>query len=392
MKIGRSVTYLPKSKLFVEGAHESMPRAPTLIASSRTEKIEGTLNATYKQHTTPISPEIRKLTAMAVANRNDILTGQLTAADFEANRANLDHLILVKLHQQVMGDQMKWFHLDEMFNTLELDKLLYRMTFKDNPAAAQKVGRREQYSTTDVPYDEIEFYLEKSVTSWDMPIEDPLRALISPIMPLEQTSDWSMSYLREKEAAKALDGLKYHYEANKNGKAAFTHETRSSLPDDGKLNDPTILTTAGVHHKDKIVNEIQDMSNKFLKAFDVPLTHYACSPKTAMAIAQNTWTENNTIFNVEAYRTNGGVRPFPGLSEATLVISLALDDNLLYCASKPNNVLVKAEGPKITKAWEDNSRFTQQSATLDFFQYKSAHEDLTNITRKFGCIAVIEEI
>ena len=122
---------------------------------------------------------------------------------------------------------------------------------------------------------------------------------------------------------------------------------------------------------------------------DVILTHFACSPRTAQEIAQNTWTEPNTIFNVEAYRTNGGVRPFPGLSDATMVISQVVPENVLYGASKPNNVLVKAEGPKITKTWEDNSRFTMQTATADFHQYKCAHEDLT-MDRKFGVIVDLQ--
>ena len=122
-----------------------------------------------------------------------------------------------------------------------------------------------------------------------------------------------------------------------------------------------------------------------MQQYDVVLTHCAMSPQTAMEIAQNTWTDTNTINNVEAYRTRGGIRQFPGLSETTAVISQVVDDNKLYFAAKEHNVLVKAEGPKITKSWEDNDRWTNKTATADFHQYKCAHEDLT-MNRKFGLI------
>ena len=378
---------MPNIGMYVDGKHESLPANPTLLASSRVEKIMDKLDATYKHSTKPLTPQLRQLVASIAANKEAINSGALTAADYEANRDNLDKLILIQLDKQIRGEQMKWFHLDNMFNTITLDKLLYRMTFKDNPATAQKVPRRETFDTAKVKYDDIQFYLEKYVTSWDMPIEDPLRALISPITPLQQTNEWSMQYLKEKEAVKALDNLKYHYNSSKSGAKQFEDLTK---PADGNiLSDPDHGNNANIHSAEKVVNEIQDMRNEFLKAFDLSLTHFAVSPATAMELAQNTWTENNTIFNVEAYRTNGGVRSFPGLADATMVISLAVPDKVIYCASKENNVLIKAEGPKISKTWEDESHWTTQTAHADFFQYKCAHEDLDEITRKFGVIADI---
>ena len=137
-----------------------------------------------------------------------------------------------------------------------------------------------------------------------------------------------------------------------------------------------------------MVNEVQQMRNDFMEEFDMILTHFACSPITAMEIAQNTWTEPNTIFNVEAYRTNGGIRPFPGMSDATMVIAQVVPQNVLYCTVKPTNVMTLGEGPKITRSWEDNSRFAQQTAMADFHQYKCAHEDIT-FDRKFAVIAEI---
>ncbi len=43
----------------------------------------------------------------------------------------------------------------------------------------------------------------------------------------------------------------------------------------------------------------------------------------------------------------------------------------------------------LLEAFEDSSRFTMQTATADFYQYKCAHEDLT-MDRKFGIIVDLQ--
>ena len=187
--------------------------------------------------------------------------------------------------------------------------------------------------------------------------------------------------------------LRYYYDKSKSGAAKFETEDATGSKsvtndDDSRISDPESLDAGSIHSKNKTVNQLQTMRTEFLKLNDVILTHGACSPTTAMNIAQNTWTAPNTIFNVEAYRTAGGVRPFPGLSDATMVISPVLDDNIIYWSSKPLAPLVKGEGPKITKEWTEESMWTDQVATADFFQYKCAHEDL-ELDRKFGCITQI---
>ena len=221
-----SVTYMPKSQVYVEGNHESMPYTPSLIAKVNVERPMGQLDATQDKLTSsPLTAAYKRLSSLIASNKDKILTGQLSAADFEAQRENLDHLILIRLYNQLQGEQFRWFHLDNMFNAINVDQLLLRMPFKDNPAAAQKVGRRRQYDTTKVEYDEIQFLLEKVVVSYDIPIEDPLKALIDPVLPLQQSNDYSMAYFREKEALEALQNLKYHYKKDASGAAKFTNTT-----------------------------------------------------------------------------------------------------------------------------------------------------------------------
>lgn len=264
------------------------------------------------------------------------------------------------------------------------------MPFRDNPAAAQWVPRHERFDVTAVAYDEVVFDLQKLVTAFSVPIEDPLRAMISPIPPFQETNDFANKYARELEAYKALKQLKYYYDKSKAGRAAFETESAGTVTNDNdsRISNPNTLGADAVHSTYKPANEFQKMRTAFLKLNDVILTHGACSPTTAMEIAQNTWTAPNTIFNVEAYRTAGGVRPFPGLSDATMVISPVVDDNVVYWSSKPLAPLVKGEGPKITKEWTEEAEWVDQTATADFFQYKCAHEDL-ELERQFGCITEI---
>ena len=378
-----AVTWLPTRGSYISGYHEQAPHISTLLASAH---LDGT-GKDAKLKTILHNPQIKSLAASINNNRTKIYGGQLSAADFEANRANLDSLILIRLYNQIMGEQEKWFHLDDMFNNMNVDGLLYRVPFKDAPAAAQDVPRRGEYDTSKVNFDEINLDLHKIVVSHDMPIEDPLRALINPLTPLQSTDEYSMAYHREREALAALQQLKYFYKKDAKGEERFTTTDESTIDNDNtaRVANPNSISANATHSTYKMVNEMQDMRNAFMAQYDIILTHFAMSPRTAMNIAQNTWTEPNTIFNVEAYRTSGGSRPFPGLSGATAVISQIVPDNVIYAGSKPNNIFIKAEGPKITKTWEDNNHWTTQTATADFHQYKCAHEDLS-ITRKFGII------
>ena len=369
----------------MSGDFEAKTPGSQLIATTKLEPVTENMATVYKQHTTLVKPGLEQLTASIMSNRAQIAMGQLTAADFEANRENLSNLTMIQLDKSVRGQQQQYFHLDNIFQGITTDQLLYRIPFQDNPFAAKEVGAREEYDTAHIVYDEISFDLKKIVTSWDIALEDPLRTLISPTIPLAQNNVWSLAFKKEKDAAVALSKLKYHYKKGNATDKPESHFTTTTTQTD-TITNPEALTGEKIHSDNKSVNEIQTARNQFLQAFDIPLTHFACSPKTAMDLAQNTWTENNTIFNVEAYRTNGGVRAFPGLADATLVISLAVPDSVVYGVCKEQGALIKADGPKITKTWEENNKFTTRTAHVDFYQYKCAHEDLTKIDRKFGCI------
>ena len=391
MTVDKAITYLPSQKSYIAGEYfgeNANTVWPTLLATSRTEEIVDANGVkTFKIHNTPVDQKIKEAVSLMASNKQGILSGSLKAADFDANRDNLSHLTMIQLDKEIRGQQAEYFHLDHMFSNITVDQLLYRYSFQDNVAAAQKLGPRQEYDTTKVTYDEVQLDLEKTVVSWDIALEDTLRPLLDATKPLINNNLWSMMFQKEKDAAVALSKLKYHYKKSDTGtpESHFTATTEQS-GNTNAISNPETLSDAGIHSEYKPVNEINTARNLFLEAFDIPLDYFACSPETAAKLAQNTWTRNNTIFNVEAYRTSGGVRGFPGLDNATMVISLALPENILYATNKANTAMLKADGPKITKVYEVPGKFTMQHANADFYQYKCAHEDLSKITRKFGCI------
>ena len=418
----RAVTYMPGIGAYYAGYHEEYNQGMQALASVRDAPIpigtpKGSLAASViesnpaailgnlprnkeemesflhpkaqKIDTILEDPQMQKMAAFIGQNRRAILEGSLKAANFDIGLDNLEHLILIRLHNQLMGEQMRWFWLDNAYNNMTLNQLFYRMSFRDNPAMTQEVPARGEYDTTELVYDEIEFNLTKKITSWDITIEDRLRAMIDPTIGLGQTAEFSMAYYREQEALDGLQKLKYYYK-----KDAPDGEKFDSLVEPGNTNAARIsnlnkLDVGGVHSKYFPANEIQYATNDFMKENDIIVTHGIASPKTAMLLAQNTWTENNTIFNVGAYRTGGGVRPFPGIDDMVMIIARLVPDNVIYMISKPQNVMIKAEGPKITETWHDNNKHRDQTQTLDFHQYKCAVEDFSKIDRRFGFIMPI---
>ena len=181
-----AVTYWPHKGVYVKGqAKKWTDGSMQLVASARPRRprldMYGRQVTRARVDMRMLDASMRHSAALVAANRERLMTSPLSAADYIANKDNLDHLILVRLYNKLMGDQQKWFYLDEMFTTIQMDKLTLRMPFRDNPAAAQFVGRHERYDITEVAYDEVVFNLRKLVTSYSVPIEDPLRAMISPI-------------------------------------------------------------------------------------------------------------------------------------------------------------------------------------------------------------------
>jgi len=369
-----AVTYFPKSGTYVRGEQENYIQGQPLLARAsftqeESKAGEGKLGET-KWNTTLGDSQMLKAAQTLAAIKQQYNTGSLSAADESLGNDPLAPLIQIRLHQKIMGEQQKYFFLDQAFNQISVDTLLYRMPFQDNPAAAQTVGPREQYDVNKINYAEVLFELVKTVTSYDIAWEDLLRSTINPRTPLQANMDWSLAYKREQSAAAALKaGIKNYY----NG----SNFTSTSKPgQSGKRIEPDKITGGNVHSDEKVANWLMEGTLEFTKISDLMVNTAVAHPRTAWRIAQNTWTEPNTIFNVAAYRNAGGSLPFPGIPNVTLVTSQFIDKDVIYWYNKATNVAVRAVGPTTTKSWYDNTRFRDIHAMAEFYQYKVVADDL----------------
>jgi len=397
-------TYFPKAGVFVAGEHDAYVPGMPILARSVQGKPEmdkdGNVAKPGAWRTSNLSASLKKAATVIASLKHQYAQmgpGVLAAADEELLGDFLSPLIQIRLHQQIMGEMQKWFHLDAAYVPIDVDQLLYRMPFQDNPAAAQRVPARQQYDISKVNYYEAFLELSKVVNAYDIAWEDKLRATIDFEPTLLANLDFSMDYIREVDAAKEIQklennvagiGSKTFWNAGTSGTKGFV-----AKGDAGSLTPAKIGT--GVHSSQKSVDIVMDSMNEFTKTSDMHIDTAVCHPRTGMKIAANTWTENNTIFNVEAYRTNGGVRPFPGIPHVSMVMSLQMPEDVLYLYTKRSNVMVLARGPQSMKMWDDPTRFRKVHAKAQFYTYKYMLDGLKTpdgqqtLKRRFGyCIKV----
>ena len=396
---GWSHTYFPKSGAFVAGEQEAYVHGMPVMAIAKQGAPETDANGGFakagKWTTSNLSASVQKATRF-IQKLKQQYGNNLGAADENITGDFLAPLIQLRLHEQIMGEQQRWFHLANAFNTIQVDKLLYRMPFQDSPAAAQKVAAREQYDVNKVTYHEQFLELEKAVNSYDIAWEDKLRATIDFEPSLSANLNFSIDYLREVDAIEEIKKLgtdgategtatKGYYNVST---GAFVNTQPSAAA--AKLQPQKIGTNT--HSDQRSVDAVMDSMNLFTEENDMFIDTVVASPKTIMRIAANTWTENNTIFNVEAYRTNGGVRPFPGIPGVQAVMSLLVPDDSLYCFAKNMNTFVLAEGPKQLKMWDDPTRFRKIHAQADFYKHKYMLTDIKydDIKRRFGYIIGVD--
>ena len=427
--LAEGITYFPKSRVIKRGAEEYPEHSNTfggMYASAKLEpatitRVPGADDTITpgRWNTTNLTKPMRA--AVEAANWIKQKTGGLYAADDSIPQVadRLAPLILVRLHQQIMGQMQTWFHLDSAYNHIQVDKLLYRMPFQDNPAAVQRVGIREQYDVNKVEYFESTFDLRKIVASYDVAWEDALRATIDFEPTLQANMDYSQKFVREQDAATGIMQMGHPTAARRGRNPAnarwwdietnsFKTFSATDAPVGNGAND--VINADGVwkdadkvlkpgqisgtdgdgfHSAERTVDKIQFAIHEFVRQNDMHISACVCSPRVGMRLASNTFTGPNMINNVEAYRTTtGGTRSLPGLPEVTMVMSLFMDDHTIYLYNKEDNPLTLAQGPSQTKQIDDPTRFRKIMATAQFYQYKYTPEDFRDKLERFWGFAI----
>ena len=327
-------------------------------------------------------------TARNIGNhRQEISRHLLNAADINAgDSTGLDSLKLVKLFEELQGEQANYFVLREAFAQYELTRLELRIPFQSSPKAAQKLGPREKYSDTEIVYADFLASAEKLVSGHSLPIETTLQALISPKPSLERNNAWSIMHQIEEDLANACVFPNY-YRKDGTGTDAFTRTTSTTDDSTNRISKPD-TNSSDVHSENRTVDELQQFRNRFLTTYENYPDIFILNPNTLMAIASNTWTNNNTLFRVdsEGARIATGVIPFPGLVGCTAVVSPFISEGIIHATSSISNPLSFGIGPELLTSWQDEDIQAEKYTHTQFYAVLNGQKTLDDkkIKRKFG--------
>lgn len=348
-----AITMFPDGSVYA-GEHElHAPKTPgSLIARMWKNPKTGLFAKTIP------NTKLGALSASIVKNPQQ----SLSAAVSIANSTNLTHLQLIRLLPEAQGTPDRYFYLDEMFLPRDVPQLEYRETFYDTTATARYLRRLEESKATVTKYDELKYDLPKLVDKVYTPIEDIFRTIINP-----QTVD--------------LSQLKWGFEWKRNQAALVALKLIGNVQ--AAIGKFELLAAGDFHSTNRAAKELNELFNDFLKTNDVRITHVAMNTQLFTEYTENTWTKSGPV-DMEPIRLNGGgVVPLPGIMGVTAVIDVTLPDDTIFCVNKPNGLRL-GEGPKIMRRYYDEEKDAEAIKILDFHEYLSVNDKLTDLTRNFG--------
>ena len=178
-----------------------------------------------------------------------------------------------------------------------------------------------------------------------------------------------------------------YYRKDGTGTAAFTSTSSVANNETQRIRTPD-TDSSDVHSANRTVDELQQFRNKFLITYETYPDIFVINPTTLMAIASNTWTNNNTLFRVdsEGARISTGVIPFPGLVGCTAVVSPFIAEDIIHATSSISNPLSFGIGPEILNSWMDEDIQSEKYTHTQFYAVLNGQKTLDDkkIKRKFG--------
>jgi hypothetical protein len=284
-------------------------------------------------------------------------TNPLLAA---ADPVNLSHLQQIQLIRKPIGEPAKYFALENMFSTLNVDMLQAREAIQSTFTNEGYLAPLEETKANEAKYDEIAYDLKKLTFKVYTPIEDIMRTVINPQTITLNTSQWDLERRRNDQAALEL----------------------AKITDNNNISAITPIDAGGFHSTNRTASEIATVINDFLEANSSLLTHIALNPADFAEYTENTWT-NTGPTNMQFNRVIGaGVAPFPGVSGLTAVIDPKVPVKTAYLVDKINGARL-AEGPKITRRYYDEERDAEAIKVSDFNQFKIVIPAVAKVNRKF---------
>lgn len=362
-----AITVMPNGEIY-KGAHESpmgYPSAP-LLGRYQFSRKAGKSRFVVKAQV------LDKRMAALDAKMQDMSYGQriraLTAADTQANQDNLSHIQLIRLFPEIQGTPEKFYWLDECFVRRDVPALRLREAYRNVTGGVKRLGKLEEADTAFTKYDEIEYRLTKLAENVYTPIEDKMQAtLIDPSVVDMSQVQHAFEERRNLDALAALEAM---------GDNGYDFGDPIAAPDN--------LANGAFHHTNPSLSDLRAKFVEFRKDNHVVITHVAMNSGLLDKLGLNTWTMPGGPTGIQPVRVvRGGVIPLPGIPGVTAVIDDMIADNKLYAFNKPY-ALRLGEGPKIMRTFYDEYKHAEAISILDFNQYLSADEQLSDITTAFG--------
>jgi len=366
MSTEQFITYWPSSRNLYEGKHTaSDPGADSQHLLATMKKVDSSYKAELK------SKELIKSAR------------QIKSADAIANDANLEHLQVVRLHEEIMGAPDQPFYLHNAATVRNVDKLEARESWRSIGDSVRRKGRMEETKEKATKYTEIKYDVTKLAGKTWTPIEDKLRTVRDPEAIDLQNLDWEFAYARNAELKDVVTGI-----TDRNASGA------AGTDDLGDIR----TTSSDMHSASNVANKISSAIKTFRVKNRVPIDVAVFDVTAWDQYVSNTWTGASGAagplkITIERY-PNGGVTTMPGFPNITAVIEPEMpDDNKIRFFNRANGLRI-AQGPKLYRRYYDEDKDAESVKILDFVQFLSVDKVIDHSaigSRYFSFVASFDD-
>ena len=327
----------------------------------------------YEGKYTERDPGLSSNSLLAVFNtkhqaelRNDNLiqsAKQIKSNTAVANNANLEHLQVIRLHEQIQGAPDQPFYLEGASTIRNMDKLEGRETFRSIGDSVQRKDRLEETKVKKTTYTELKYDLTKLTGQTWTPIEDKMRTIQDPESIDLQNLTWEFSYARNQELKNVIT------EGITKGASGAGETVLGSLK--------AAVTT--YHSPSNIGNAISAAIKTFRTRNRVPIDTAIFTPEGFDLYTSNTWVGTKAgPNNVEPQHfPNGGVTTMPGFGGITAIIEPELTGDKIWFLNKAN-ALRTAQGPTLYRRYYSDATDSEAVKIIDFVQFKSVDKELNH--------------
>ena len=292
-------------------------------------------------------------------------TKQIASSTAIANEANLEHLQVIRLHEEIMGRPEQPFFLEQASTVRNTEMLESRETFRAvNSSVVTRKGRLEEQKEARIQYDEIRFDVTKLAGKTLTPIEDVLRTIKNPEKLDLENLDFDFALARNDELRDVI----------KNGITKGASGAAVTALGDISTN------SAEFHSADNIANMISEAIKTFRTRNRLPIDTVIMDVVGFDKFTANTWTGSRAgPNNIEPrHLPNGGVVELPGFPGITVIVEPELDDDKKFYFLNKAHALRTAQGPLLYRRYYDENKHAESVSVLDFVQFLSVDKEINH--------------